>query len=274
MNSDITWNTAHANHTNSNSMLTTGPLTASPITGLIVTASGAGTNVLTIPAPWGQFIHNNSLVLAITGMDDPVNTTTGYRIAVTNAGQIPILSFSPINGLPPTVATLPAGAVTVSSAHLNATVDPGNLNTAWHFEYGPTTNYGSFSATNNLAAGTNTIAISSALAGLMAAALYHYRGVASNVAALAFGQDMTFSTLAVPPPHLVTPTFLADGAFQFVFDNPYDVDFTVLATTNLAAPAALWPTVGAPAPVGDGLYQFTDSDATNCPRRFYLLRSP
>jgi hypothetical protein len=67
---------------------------------------------------------------------------------------------------------------------------------------------------------------------------------------------------------------LADGAFQFVFDNPYDVDFTVLATTNLAVHPALWPPVGAPAPVGDGLYQFTDSEATNYPRRFYLLRGP
>jgi hypothetical protein len=187
---------------------------------------------------------------------------------------MPQLSFSPLAGSAPLVATLPASAVTVSTAQLNATVNPGNLDTAWHFEYGPTTNYGNFSATNALVAGTNSVAINSALAGLVAAALYHYRGVVSNSAGLAFGQDMTFSTLAMPRPHLAAPTVLADGAFQFVFDNPYDVDFTVRATTNLAAPTALWPAVGTPAPIGDGLYQFTDSDATNHPRRFYLLRSP
>ena len=274
MNNDITWLTAQANETNSNRMLTNGPFTATILAETLVTDTGAGTNTLVIPAHWGQFIHGHKLLLVLTGGDYSITTNAGYRIAITNTAQMPTFNFSLLDGLPPTVVTLPAGGVTVSSAQLNAAVNPGDLSTACYFEYGLTTNYGSFSATNTLATTTNTVAVSSAIAGLMAAAPYHCRVVASNSAGLALGHDVSFSTLTVPPPHLAAPTVLTNGAFHFVFDNPYDVDFTVLGATNLAAPAALWLALGAPAPIGDGLYQFTDWGATNYPQRFYLLRGP
>ncbi len=274
MNNDLIWVTAQANETNSNSMLTNGQFTATLLNDTLVSDSGTGTNTLAIPAPWRQFIQSNKLVLVLTGADHSSNTSTGFRVAITNVGQMPTLNFSLLDGLPPAVVTLPAGGVTFSSAQLNGAVNPGNLSTTCYFEYGQTTNYGSFSATNTVPAGTNTAAVTSAVAGLLAAALYHYRAVASNSAGLAFGQDVSFSTLAVPPPHLAAPAVLSNGAFQFVFDNPYDVDFTVLATTNLTAPRAAWATVGTPAPIGDGLYQFADPAATNYPQRFYLLRSP
>jgi hypothetical protein len=274
MSNDITWNAAQANDTSSDSMLTNGPLAASPLTEVVVTATGAGTNTFTIPAPWGQFIQSNKLVLVLTGVDDPVNSTTGYRIAVTNAAQLPILRFSVLNGSAPTPTTQPATGATVSSARLNGLVNPGNLDTDWHFEYGLTTNYGSFSAANILTADTNAAAVSSAVLGLLAAALYHYRAVASNSAGVSLGQDVSFTTLPVPSPLLAAPAILDHGAFQFVFDNPYGASFTVLATTNPVTPAAGWEALGAPIPVGDGLYQFTDPAASNYPGRFYLLSSP
>ena len=274
MSSDITWNLAQANDTNSNFMLTNGSFTASPLAEALVTATGSGTNAFTIPAPWGQFIQSNKLVLALTGVDDPINTTTGYRIAVTNAGQLPALTFSVLDGSAPTATTQPATGATVSSARLNGLVNPGNLDTDWHFEFGPTTNYGSFSATNTLAADTNATAVGSAILGLLGAALYHYRLVASNGAGVSLGQDVNFSTLALPAPRLGAPVILDNGAFQFVFDKPYDADFTVLATTNLLTPPPGWEAIGTPTPIGDGLYQFADPGASNCPQRFYLLRSP
>jgi hypothetical protein len=274
MNNDITWDVAQANDTAGNSMLTNGSFAASPLAEAVVTASNAGTNTLTIPAPWGQYILSNKLVLALTGVDDSINTTTGFRVLVTNAAQLPMLTFSVFEGAPPTATTQPASGTTVTSALLNGAVNPGSLDTDWHFEYGPTTNYGSYSATNTLAAGTNTVAVSGAVLSLLAAAFYHYRVVASNSVGVASGQDMSFSTLPLPPPLLGSPATLENGAFQFVFDNPYDADFTVLATSNLVTPTAAWETIGAPAPIGDGLYQFVDPAATNYRQRFYLLRSP
>jgi hypothetical protein len=273
MSADITWLTAQANETNSNRMLTNGLSTATCLTELAVAETGAGSNTLTIAAPWGQFICDSKLVLVLTGGEYPTSDNTGYRIAITNSALLPTFDFSSLEGVPPAVATLPPASVTVSAAQLNALVNAGNLVTACYFQYGPTTNYGSFSATNSLAAGTNTIAVGSAIAGLVAAALYHYRVVGSNAAGLSLGQDLTFTTMSVGAPVLAGPAVLVNGAFQFEFDNPYDVDFTVLTSTNLDAPTGVWTALGSPVPVGDGMYQFTDSAAANCAQRFYLLRS-
>jgi hypothetical protein len=47
-----------------------------------------------------------------------------------------------------------------------------------------------------------------------------------------------------------------------------------LATTDVETPVENWEALGAPVPVGGGLYQFTDPAATSQPQRFYQLRSP
>ena len=36
----------------------------------------------------------------------------------------------------------------------------------------------------------------------------------------------------------------------------------------------MWTSLGSPTPVGPGLYQFSDPEAVNFPRRFYQLRTP
>jgi hypothetical protein len=69
---------------------------------------------------------------------------------------------------------------------------------------------------------------------------------------------------------------LGNGGIQFTFTNPADASFTVFASTNLAAPLALWSNLG-PAlalPPTYGVFQFTDPQAANYAQRFYLLRSP
>jgi fibronectin-binding autotransporter adhesin len=77
-----------------------------------------------------------------------------------------------------------------------------------------------------------------------------------------------------------TPQFLTGlqrqptGAFQFGFTNLTDVTFNVLATTNVALPAAQWDNLGPATRLADTLYQFTDPAATNNWRRFYQLRWP
>jgi uncharacterized delta-60 repeat protein len=78
----------------------------------------------------------------------------------------------------------------------------------------------------------------------------------------------------LPPPFLNNVQVLGDGQFQFSFTNTNAVAFTVLASTNLAAPLAQWESLGAPVPAGGGNYQFTDPGATNHARRFYQLRTP
>jgi len=67
---------------------------------------------------------------------------------------------------------------------------------------------------------------------------------------------------------------LGSGAFQFKFTNIPGAPFTVWASDDMPLPLSSWFSLG---PVSDspaGFFQFSDTDATNTPQRFYRLRSP
>jgi uncharacterized delta-60 repeat protein len=65
-----------------------------------------------------------------------------------------------------------------------------------------------------------------------------------------------------------------NGDFQFGFSYVSGVNFTVLATTNIALPASNWTVLGFPTEFAPRQYQFTDPAAANFPQRFYQLCSP
>jgi hypothetical protein len=67
---------------------------------------------------------------------------------------------------------------------------------------------------------------------------------------------------------------LSSGAFQIGFSNAPGANFTALATTNLSLPASNWTILGSIPEISSGQYQFTDSQATNKPQRFYRVSSP
>jgi uncharacterized delta-60 repeat protein len=67
---------------------------------------------------------------------------------------------------------------------------------------------------------------------------------------------------------------LGGGAVQFSFLNPNAAGLSVLASEDVAAPLPTWVNLGAPVPVGGGVYQFTDPGAVNLPRRFYRVGAP
>jgi len=69
---------------------------------------------------------------------------------------------------------------------------------------------------------------------------------------------------------------LADRSIQFGLSNIPDANLAVLATTNLSLPFSEWTPIGftienAP---GSDQYQFTDTEATNYPQRFYRVVWP
>ena len=65
-------------------------------------------------------------------------------------------------------------------------------------------------------------------------------------------------------------TEAGNGAFQFRYANSLGQSSSIYAPTNLTN----WTAIGAATPISPGVYQFTDTTATNYPRRFYQLRSP
>jgi Glycosyl hydrolase family 76 len=94
----------------------------------------------------------------------------------------------------PTVTTGPTTGVTQTSVTVTGTVNPNGLSTAWHFEYGLTSSYGTRIADQSVVGAIVNVA--SQLTGLDAGVTYHYRLVASNALGTAYGADQVFATEA------------------------------------------------------------------------------
>ncbi len=178
--------------------------------------------------------------------------------------------------LAPAVNTMGASGITAASATLNGTVNPDGADTAAYFQYGTSTNYGSFSSTNNLAATNGILNVSYLLSGLAPGTVYHYRLAAANSAGTNYGSDLTFTNSVSPPVafSLTGTPLSAGGGFQLNFTNLTGLGFSVLGSTNVAVPLTNWTVLGAPVENPPGRYQFTDPQATNNPTRFYRVRSP
>jgi hypothetical protein len=132
------------------------------------------------------------------------NTTYHYRLLATN-------SFGITTGLdeifttsgPPRITNKPVTGLGHATATLNAEVNPDELETAYHIEYGETTSYGTETPSGgaSLGSGGKPVAVTASLTGLKLGVKYHYRLVASNSAGTTTGPDQTFTTI---PPALIT----------------------------------------------------------------------
>jgi hypothetical protein len=102
---------------------------------------------------------------------------------------------------PPQIDLATASSIGQSSARLSASVNPNSSPTGVHFEYGPTTAYGSSTATMPLGAGSTAQSVGADIGGLAGGTTYHFRVVAQNAHGTTVGSDQVFNTLpssAVP----------------------------------------------------------------------------
>ncbi len=126
------------------------------------------------------------------------NTSYHYRLWASN-------SFGATTGEDQTFTTSgapqiqpqPPSGLTHEGATLNAKVNPGELETTYHFQYGETTSYGSETPVAKLAPTTAFNPVSATLTGLVIGTTYHYRLLAENSAGKIEERDQTFQ--AVPP---------------------------------------------------------------------------
>ena len=145
----------------------------------------------------GSGTANTAVSANLTGLTP--GTTYHYRVVATNSsgtarGADGIFTTSSA----PVAVTGSATSITVTSATLNGTVDPNGRATAWYFEYGTSTSYGTKTAEKNAGAGTSTVSVSAPVSGLARGRLYHYRLVATSDAGTSRGADQTFSTTGAP----------------------------------------------------------------------------
>lgn len=216
------------------------------------------------------------------GMMFPTECTSGPMTAPEKLLEFLIfdLGSSIDSSFPLFVTTLAATGISATNATLNGTVDPNGGATTAYFQYGLTTSYGSFSATNNLAATNITLSVSSLISSLAPGTTYHYQlVVGNNSSGMAFGGDLTFTAAKAVQPiilKLTAASQITGGAFQFSFTNLSGLGFTVLGTTNLALPLTNWTILGSAmeSPAGSGNYQFSDTQNTNQVTQYYRVRWP
>ncbi len=248
-------------------------LTSDPM----LVAPGTGTNGLNTVA--GYELQSGSPCI-----DSGTNITTSFT-GNPNAGGLDFWGNTvPFNGVTdrganewtgvaPIVSTQPATGLTGGGATLNALVNPGGVATAYYFQFGTITNYGSATSTNYLSAGTSFVTGSNSVSGLQPGTLYHYKVVATNSTGTGSGADATFTTVAISQLQLASPALVGSFAFNFSFTNTSGVTFSVYTTTNFTGG---WTFLGymTESPSGSGQYHFTDSQATNSAQRFYQVRWP
>ena len=96
------------------------------------------------------------------------------------------------------VTTLAATDVHLTSAMLHGSLDPAGIPTTYYFEYGTSTNYGSYAPLPppgaNAGSGVGSVPFEAQLSELEPGATYHFRMVGENVNGKAVGQDQVFLT--------------------------------------------------------------------------------
>src|SRR6185436_12469997 len=95
------------------------------------------------------------------------------------------------------VTTLGPTDVTDTNVTLNGSAGSSGLPTTAWFEWGGTTNYGNLTPPIDLGSSVTTTNFSQFLAGLHGGDTYHYRAVSSNSLGVAYGEDVSVTTIEV-----------------------------------------------------------------------------
>jgi hypothetical protein len=98
----------------------------------------------------------------------------------------------------PSATTGSASAITMTTASVSGSLDPGGLSTGWYFEYGTTTSYGSRTAFRSAGSGGEPESESATLTGLAPGTSYHFQLVAVNGSGTSLGGDQSLTTLGAP----------------------------------------------------------------------------
>jgi hypothetical protein len=101
------------------------------------------------------------------------------------------------NPTAPKATTGSAGGVGTTSATLTGTVDSGNGDSTYQFDYGTSNAYGLTTPTATTPAATTPATVTATVTGLTSNTVYHFRLSANNAAGHSDGNDATFTTAAV-----------------------------------------------------------------------------
>jgi hypothetical protein len=158
---------------------------------------GKGSYTSTIPCSSNPGSGSGAVPVAANATGLEPNTAYQFRLAASNANGTTLGHRGEFTTLsPPLVEGSPATAVGISTATLQAQVDPVGFDTTYRFEYGSDTSYGTSipASAQDIGGGSGYLTVSQLLVGLQGATTYHYRVVATNANGTTDGPDRTFKT--------------------------------------------------------------------------------
>src|ERR1022692_2628788 len=150
--------------------------------------------------------HNSTTFL-------PLGENNMRRLLTNVTGITAALGLMLVGALPagaattaePTLSTLPATAITGTSATINGNVADNGLATTTWFQWGTSTSYGNTTPDN----AEGLAALSAGLTGLTTGTVYDFRAVAENSKGTVDGANLTFTAggaTPTPTPTATTPT--------------------------------------------------------------------
>jgi hypothetical protein len=153
---------------------------------------GSGTSAKTVSANVSGLAQGTAYHYRLVATSSAGTSVTGDALTVTTG------SVLPPTGPAPTVSLAAAVKITSSSVQLNGAINPQGDPSAWHFEYGLTSDYG-LETTPVTMPGLGIRPINAQITGLRPSTTYHYRLVAESATGLYVGPALTFTTKAAPP---------------------------------------------------------------------------
>ena len=143
----------------------------------------------------GEQSTDQAVATTLTGLQP--GTLYHYRVSAEDGVE------GPQTGADATFITAPAapasaGEVTTRKATLNGTIDPHGAATTYHFNYGPSTEYGASTPETNGGSANGEQAVSEHISGLSPGRTYHVQVVATTDGVSYSGADGTFTTAPAP----------------------------------------------------------------------------
>jgi hypothetical protein len=187
-----------------------------------------------ITAAYGNSSDDGVMCFAV--FPDPTGTCGGDDLSVTAplSGLLPGTTYhfrvvgdngvvGPQAGADQTFTTAPvvgAGAsdLTARRATLTGTIDPHGVATTYHFNYGPTTSYGTSTPEVAGGSGDGERVVTQQIAGLSPSTTYHVQVVSTSGGEIRHGADGLFRTLAAPVATALSPTGITTAAATLVGD--------------------------------------------------------
>jgi hypothetical protein len=170
----------------------------------------------------------------------------------------------------PSVITSTVTNISTTASTLEGIVFANGFNTWAFIEWGQTTNLGTVSMGGFLP-NPNTNLITVRLDNLLPDTAYFYRVVASNLVATVPGGISSWRTAQLPTLSSANSSLSVEGnTASFRFGGTTASDYGIFISTNLSN----WTYVGTATEITSNQFQWTDSQITNTPAKFYRIAAP